>query len=1040
MPRTLLVLSLLAACAVPEPPADTGTQLAPPTSELQLSVSELLVGDTATWVVDGLLPGERVHVLRGIGIGVGACPAIAGGLCLDILGTPSPVISGVADGAGVATLTRPLPPVVASGFDVVFQAVVLPGGARADAAKSNPVERTTSDVPAAPLSSADLVITEVMANPAAVTDARGEWFEVANQGDQPVDLQGLRVTDGSTSFVVNRPLIVAAGAHAVFTRAADPTVNGGVWPDHVWQGSLSLSNASDSLTLEEGGTLLDTVSWANATSGVSRALAPGLDASDNDQASAWCEGEAPYGDGDLGSPGEPNPSCGGGVCGDGLLQGGEDCDLGLANGLPGASCASDCTDGQLGFTALATQVVTESNQGGGQPKVVVSSYANDDVPDVFLAWNEEALSVEGRGDGTVFTPPTVDCGHHTVAVDLDHDGLLDLVGSSDTVDELRVCWNEGAGDYTAVSVAWPIGVREPAPIAVDLDGDGRSDLVWSDVSNHGLQVVLNTGSRTLGTSSLVSTLGVHGGTMPRQVVAADFDGDGHADLASRHADGLVVRYGLGDGTFGALEAVDASWAGSTSTLSMDVVDVDEDGDLDLLVVNGAALLQIPNTASGFGTGVLLAALPVVGATGVGDLDGDGTEDLLYESRGTYAWLPGLPGAAGFAAPVDIPVPTVSTFTGRGMTLGDVDGDGDLDLVASTRDISSDAENVLLAMRNDGAGNFTATGLIGVGEARPMLVDLDDDGGLDVYAGESFLLDATGELRGNNRLILGTVHDTTLFDVTGDGLPDVTSDYTTSWYTTGAERRFADYGHLVFTAELDHIAVADVSGDGLPDYVSLSRWGFGTHLSIGIGNGRGSFSYPESPLDGPGRWGFVGEIELADVSGDGWPDLLALDLENYTLIVRYGDAARTFSTSDVFPIGAEAGRMELGDVTGDGLVDVVVVCADNGTLRILPGFGDGSFGTAIEVAPLSTPVGLRSTDQLLVEDLDGDGIEDIALTLYEHDSVVVLRSFGGGVFGEGLALVTSSRPRSLDAGDMDGDGAMDLVLALDGGKLQTWLGR
>ena len=62
----------------------------------------------------------------------------------------------------------------------------------------------------------DIVITEVMQNPAVLSDADGEWFEVYNGGATPVDMNGWTVRDdGTDSFIIGASTVVPAGGYAV---------------------------------------------------------------------------------------------------------------------------------------------------------------------------------------------------------------------------------------------------------------------------------------------------------------------------------------------------------------------------------------------------------------------------------------------------------------------------------------------------------------------------------------------------------------------------------------------------------------------------------------------------------------------------------------------------------------------------------------------------------------------------------------------------------------------------------------------------------
>ena len=166
-------------------------------------------------------------------------------------------------------------------------------------------------------SEGELVIREIQADPASpLSDAAGEWFEVAAQAD--VDLNGLAVgtTFGAVLDQVDAAdcLPVQPGDVLLFARSADPAANGGLTPDHLF--GFSLVNGGGELHLAHGGNLVDAVSWASGeiASGRSRNLPPGLeDAVSNDDPASWCTVAADpallYSDGNHGTPASANVPC-----------------------------------------------------------------------------------------------------------------------------------------------------------------------------------------------------------------------------------------------------------------------------------------------------------------------------------------------------------------------------------------------------------------------------------------------------------------------------------------------------------------------------------------------------------------------------------------------------------------------------------------------------------------------------------------------------------------------------------------------------------
>ncbi|NOY24345.1 MAG: hypothetical protein GXP62_00585, partial [Oligoflexia bacterium] len=180
----------------------------------------------------------------------------------------------------------------------------------------------------------DLVISELMINPLAVSDGDGEWFEVVNQSGRSVFLNGLTITSdtGETHTVDTSELLtLEPDAMAVFGLNGDTSANGGV-SITVDYDDIYLLNTVDSLAISAGDVMLDDVSWGTGTtmiSGASWSLDDiYLSADGNDGTAGWCLSRSQWADGsDLGTPGAENDLCS--IIdhdGDGFLIDDGDCD------------------------------------------------------------------------------------------------------------------------------------------------------------------------------------------------------------------------------------------------------------------------------------------------------------------------------------------------------------------------------------------------------------------------------------------------------------------------------------------------------------------------------------------------------------------------------------------------------------------------------------------------------------------------------------------------------------------------------------------
>jgi hypothetical protein len=159
----------------------------------------------------------------------------------------------------------------------------------------------------------DIVITEIMPNPASVDDNAGEWFELKNVSGNSASLTGCSIHDDSMTHNIVGPLTVGAGEFLLFAVNGKVNTNGGLIVDYVYTG-FAFANPGDSLTLKCGFSDIDKVDFDSITypyaPGVSMQLDPVFeDHLDNNDVANWCAGVARYGDGDFGSPGEQNGAC-----------------------------------------------------------------------------------------------------------------------------------------------------------------------------------------------------------------------------------------------------------------------------------------------------------------------------------------------------------------------------------------------------------------------------------------------------------------------------------------------------------------------------------------------------------------------------------------------------------------------------------------------------------------------------------------------------------------------------------------------------------
>ena len=160
----------------------------------------------------------------------------------------------------------------------------------------------------------ELIITEIMANPEAVSDANGEWIEILNPTDRVIQINGLIIKDeGSNKHTISAStdLMIQPGAYWVLVKNKDTLANGGVQGNYQYS-NFTLANTADQVILcLSDETIIDAVSYVAGwplNAGASMELHPDFSNTlANDQPSNWFPARIAYGAGDKGSPGHPNP-------------------------------------------------------------------------------------------------------------------------------------------------------------------------------------------------------------------------------------------------------------------------------------------------------------------------------------------------------------------------------------------------------------------------------------------------------------------------------------------------------------------------------------------------------------------------------------------------------------------------------------------------------------------------------------------------------------------------------------------------------------
>lgn len=325
------------------------------------------------------------------------------------------------------------------------------------------------------------------------------------------------------------------------------------------------------------------------------------------------------------------------------------------------------------------------------------------------------------------------------AGDIDGDGDIDLVVASEGFPN-RLLLNDGTGKFEDFSSLIPARNFDTEDIALaDLTGDGVLDIVFVSEDNETNEYLI--GIRGGGFEDRSSSFPVAGTS--NAVIAADVDGDGDLDIVigNNGQNALLINDGRGRLT----DATDTNLPDIFDiTQDIEAGDIDGDGDLDLIVGNEDRNRLLLNNGSGVFTDVTTARLTfndapeVTREADLGDVDGDGDLDIYFANT---PWGPGADprdrllindGTGVFVDQSELRLPSTGGVTVDADFI-DIDGDGDLD-IACARFLPG-AVAILI---NDGKGRFADKTGYWIPPGQPgqgvdiQAGDFDRDGSIDLF--------------------------------------------------------------------------------------------------------------------------------------------------------------------------------------------------------------------------------------------------------------------------------------------------------------------
>lgn len=428
-----------------------------------------------------------------------------------------------------------------------------------------------------------------------------------------------------------------------------------------------------------------------------------------------------------------------------------------------------------GDGTFGTQRYLSDDSGGN---VFVRDIDSDGDVDILAGGNgvSDLMALENLANNGTFRErrliDSTDGQQGLVAADIDGDGDQDLVSAADASGD-RVAWYENLGEQDDGSVRYSevktIGddANEIYAFQVgDVDGDADLDVLVSSRADDRILVYRNDGSGRFGQAETVTDTTVS----VRDLKLVDIDNDNDLDIVSTsaNANGETFNLAWHENTNGTGEFAVPKLVSDTLQWTVDLatVDVDSDGDVDLLVSTRSnnTIRHFENTDAA-GTFAEQQPIRYLGTNVLSfvaaDLDNDGDLDLAVSSYDVTVpdhnyLLSKLENANGVFSAVLIDEDRTRDY-GK-LHANDFDADGDLDLISA----SPWQDRIRWFVNGDQPGHFeegstVASGLTGV--ANITIADFDNDGKLDVASASSH----DGSIAWHERRLVGDVNDDGKFD-------------------------------------------------------------------------------------------------------------------------------------------------------------------------------------------------------------------------------------------------------------------------------------
>ena len=615
---------------------------------------------------------------------------------------------------------------------------------------------------------------------------------------------------------------------------------------------------------------------------------------------------------------------------------------------------------------------------------------------------------------------------------------------------LLTIWSINAQTYFSDQnvIIQPETLQPQSVYACDIDGDGDQDLLSASSFDDKIAWYENVGGLyPFGNQQIISTTAVGA----QAVYACDIDGDGDQDVLSASWDDDKIAWYEntdGKGTFGEERIISVY---SEKVHSIYACDIDGDGDQDILSAAwGDNMIAWHENTDGKGTfgGIKVISNSAGGAFSVigADMDGDGDMDVVsgYSSGAKVVWYENYNGEGYFETEQLI---VDSVYMPKSVQVCDIDGDGDLDVFAS----SYLGDKIVWVKNTDGLGTFGEDYTITTSARAYESIfscDIDGDGDMDLLSASyldneiSWYENTDGNGTFGETLVISNsaraAQSVYAFDIDNDGDQDVLSasqgDSKIAWYeNTDGNGTFGVQRIITASAEgACSVYACDIDSDGDDDVLSASQ---NDNKIAWYENTDGNGNFGEQQIITTSAEG-AQSVYACDIDGDGDQDVLSASYyDNKIAWYENTDGNGTYETQQVITTAYRATSVYACDIDGDGDQDILSASYNDNKIAWYENTdGNGSFGEQQVIATSAT-----GATSVYACDIDGDGDLDVLSASSDDDKIAWYQNIdGNGTFGAEQIITTfADYARSVYACDIDGDGDQDVLSASNDDDKIAW---